>query len=69
MGLEKISVTENREITVVAKKTHACIFIMMTARHIEDCHRDGYASVMVAVDPSSKANGCLQVLKGSHRLG
>ena len=42
---------------------------MMTAQHIEGCHRDGYASVMVAVDPSSKANGCLQVLKGSHRLG
>src|SRR5580692_7064957 len=27
------------------------------------------ASCMVAVDPASRSNGCLQVLKGSHRLG
>jgi ectoine hydroxylase len=27
------------------------------------------ASCMVAVDPARRSNGCLQVLKGSHRLG
>ena len=27
------------------------------------------ASVMVAIDPSTMENGCLQVIKGSHRLG
>jgi ectoine hydroxylase len=27
------------------------------------------ASCMVAVDPANRSNGCLQVLKGSHRLG
>jgi ectoine hydroxylase len=27
------------------------------------------ASVMIAVDPCTKENGCLQVLAGSHRLG
>jgi ectoine hydroxylase-related dioxygenase (phytanoyl-CoA dioxygenase family) len=27
------------------------------------------ASVMIAVDPNTKENGCLQLLKGSHRLG
>ena len=27
------------------------------------------ASVMIAVDPNTRENGCLQVLKGSHRLG
>ncbi len=27
------------------------------------------ASCLIAVTPSSKANGCLQVLRGSHRLG
>lgn len=27
------------------------------------------ASCMIAVDPATRANGCLQVLKGSHRLG
>ncbi|MCL5005482.1 MAG: phytanoyl-CoA dioxygenase family protein [Acidobacteria bacterium] len=26
-------------------------------------------SVMIAVDPANQENGCLQVLKGSHRLG
>ena len=26
-------------------------------------------SVMIAVDPATKENGCLQVLKGSHRMG
>jgi ectoine hydroxylase len=26
-------------------------------------------SVMIAVDPATKNNGCLQVLKGSHKLG
>lgn len=37
-------------------------------------YRDGYLfpdlmSVFVALDPCQKANGCLQVLRGSHRLG
>lgn len=37
-------------------------------------YRNGYlfphmASVFIALDPSRKANGCLQVLKGSHHLG
>lgn len=27
------------------------------------------ASCMIAVDPATRANGCLQVLRGSHRLG
>ncbi len=27
------------------------------------------ASCMVAVDPATRSNGCLQVLKGSHRIG
>jgi ectoine hydroxylase-related dioxygenase (phytanoyl-CoA dioxygenase family) len=27
------------------------------------------ASCMIAVDPATRSNGCLQVLKGSHRLG
>ena len=27
------------------------------------------ASVYIAIDPATKANGCLQVLKGSHHLG
>ena len=27
------------------------------------------SSVMIAVDPSRRNNGCLQVLKGSHRMG
>lgn len=27
------------------------------------------ASVMIAVDPCTRQNGCLQVLRGSHRLG
>src|SRR5262249_19513076 len=37
-------------------------------------YRDGclfpeLASCMVAVDPATRANGCLQVLRGSHHLG
>ncbi|MAT88543.1 MAG: phytanoyl-CoA dioxygenase family protein [Aestuariivita sp.] len=37
-------------------------------------YRGGYlfphmASVFIALDPSKKINGCLQVLKGSHHLG
>ena len=37
-------------------------------------YRNGYffphmASVFLALDPSKKINGCLQVLKGSHNLG
>ena len=37
-------------------------------------YRNGYffphmASVFLALDPSKKINGCLQVLKGSHHLG
>ena len=37
-------------------------------------YRSGYffpnmASVFIALDPSKKINGCLQVLKGSHHLG
>ncbi|MEW6157716.1 MAG: phytanoyl-CoA dioxygenase family protein, partial [Verrucomicrobiota bacterium] len=27
------------------------------------------ASVMIAVDPNTRENGCLQVLKGSHKMG
>ncbi|NNG03438.1 MAG: phytanoyl-CoA dioxygenase family protein [Inquilinus sp.] len=27
------------------------------------------ASAMIAIDPSTRENGCLQVVKGSHRLG
>jgi ectoine hydroxylase-related dioxygenase (phytanoyl-CoA dioxygenase family) len=27
------------------------------------------ASCMIAVDPATRANGCLQVLRGSHRMG
>jgi ectoine hydroxylase len=27
------------------------------------------ASVMIAVDPATRENGCLQVLRGSHRMG
>jgi len=27
------------------------------------------ATVFIAIDPATKQNGCLQVLKGSHRLG
>lgn len=27
------------------------------------------SSVMIAVDPATRENGCLQVLKGSHRIG
>ncbi len=27
------------------------------------------ASVMIAIDPATRENGCLQVIKGSHRLG
>ena len=27
------------------------------------------ASVMIAVDPATKENGCLQVIRGSHRMG
>ncbi|WP_162340350.1 phytanoyl-CoA dioxygenase family protein [Cyclobacterium salsum] len=30
---------------------------------------DQLLSVMVALTPASKANGCLQVIKGSHKLG
>jgi len=30
---------------------------------------DQLISVMVALTPASKANGCLQVIKGSHKLG
>ncbi len=28
-----------------------------------------FVSVMVALDPATKANGCLRVVRGSHRLG
>ena len=27
------------------------------------------ASAFIAVDPNTKANGCMQVLKGSHKMG
>jgi ectoine hydroxylase-related dioxygenase (phytanoyl-CoA dioxygenase family) len=33
------------------------------------CLAPDMLSVMVALDPASKANGCLRVLGGSHRLG
>ncbi|MEC8928148.1 MAG: phytanoyl-CoA dioxygenase family protein [Verrucomicrobiota bacterium] len=38
------------------------------------CYQNGclfpdMASVFIAVDPNTRANGCLQVLKGSHQLG
>ncbi|MDA1192773.1 MAG: phytanoyl-CoA dioxygenase family protein [Candidatus Poribacteria bacterium] len=34
-----------------------------------DCLYPDMASVMIAVDRASKANGCLQVLRGSHKCG
>jgi len=30
---------------------------------------DQLISVMIALSPASKANGCLQVIKGSHKMG
>lgn len=33
------------------------------------CLYPDMASVFIAVDPNTKQNGCLQLLKGSHRLG
>ena len=33
------------------------------------CLYPDMASVMIALDQTTKANGCLQVLKGSHKLG
>jgi ectoine hydroxylase len=33
------------------------------------CLAPDLASCMIAVDPATKENGCLQVLKGSHHLG
>ena len=27
------------------------------------------ASCLIAIDPATRANGCLQVLRGSHRMG
>jgi len=33
------------------------------------CLMPAMASVMIAVDPASRENGCLQVIRGSHHLG
>lgn len=33
------------------------------------CLAPDLASCLIAVDPATRANGCLQVLRGSHRLG
>ncbi|MBU6400589.1 MAG: phytanoyl-CoA dioxygenase family protein [Verrucomicrobia bacterium] len=37
--------------------------------YLNGCLFPDMASVMIAVDPNTRENGCLQVLKGSHRLG
>ncbi|GAQ85615.1 phytanoyl-CoA hydroxylase [Klebsormidium nitens] len=37
--------------------------------YLNGCLFPDMGSVMVAVDPNTKENGCLQVLKGSHLLG
>ncbi|HUZ46557.1 MAG TPA: phytanoyl-CoA dioxygenase family protein [Terriglobia bacterium] len=37
--------------------------------YYDGCLFPDMASVMVAVDAANKENGCLQVLKGSHRMG
>jgi ectoine hydroxylase len=33
------------------------------------CLYPDMASCLIAIDPATRANGCLQILKGSHRLG
>jgi ectoine hydroxylase-related dioxygenase (phytanoyl-CoA dioxygenase family) len=37
--------------------------------YYDGCLFPDLASVMIAVDPANIENGCLQILKGSHRLG
>lgn len=37
--------------------------------YYDGCLFPNLASVMIAVDPATRENGCLQVLKGSHLLG
>jgi ectoine hydroxylase-related dioxygenase (phytanoyl-CoA dioxygenase family) len=37
--------------------------------YMNGCLYPDMASAFVAVDPNTKENGCLQVLKGSHKLG
>ncbi len=37
--------------------------------HNYGCLAPDMLSIWIALDPSNKANGCLQVLKGSHQLG
>lgn len=35
----------------------------------QNCHYPDMGTMMLALDPSTKENGCLQVLAGSHRMG
>lgn len=37
--------------------------------YLNGCLYPDMASCLIALDPATKENGCLQVLKGSHRLG
>ena len=37
--------------------------------HYEQFFYPAFASVMVALDPATRANGCLKVVRGSNRLG
>lgn len=37
--------------------------------YMTGCPYPDMMSVMIALDPSNEANGCLKVLRGSHRLG
>jgi ectoine hydroxylase len=37
--------------------------------YLNGCLFPDMASAFIAVDPNTKANGCLQVLRGSHKLG
>ncbi len=37
--------------------------------YFNGCLFPDMASVFIAVDPATRANGCLEVLRGSHRLG
>ncbi len=37
--------------------------------YLNGCLFPDMASVFIAVDPNTRANGCLQVLRGSHKMG